>query len=125
MKQSTTIVTQAGNAVWNAASYRKILDNQIPNSLSSRRFAQYSGAVAYSGRWTPGTLTNYITKNYAEPRLLIVTDPRTDSQAITEAFYANIPVIALCDTDASLKCAQRLEQEMCECWRACGIFFYV
>jgi small subunit ribosomal protein SAe len=48
-------------------------------------------------------MTNYITSNYAEPRLLIVTDPRTDSQAITEAFYANIPVIALCDTDASLK----------------------
>ena len=46
---------------------------------------RYSGAVAYSGRWTPGTLTNYITKNYAEPRLLIVTDPRTDSQAINEA----------------------------------------
>jgi len=32
-----------------------------------------------------------------------VTDPRTDSQAISEAFYANIPVVALCDTDASLK----------------------
>ena len=69
---------------------------------------RYSGAVAYSGRWTPGTLTNYITKNYAEPRLLIVTDPRTDSQAITEAFYANIPVIALCDTDASLRYALAL-----------------
>jgi small subunit ribosomal protein SAe len=67
------------------------------------KFAQYTGAVPYSGRWTPGTMTNYITSNYAEPRLLIVTDPRTDSQAITEAFYANIPVIALCDTDASLK----------------------
>merc|ERR1719159_1639418 len=67
------------------------------------KFCQYTGASALSGRWTPGTLTNYITQNYAEPRLLIVTDPRTDSQAISEAFYANIPVIALVDTDASLK----------------------
>jgi small subunit ribosomal protein SAe len=66
------------------------------------KFCQYTGATAQSGRWTPGTLTNYITQNYAEPRLLIVTDPRTDTQAITEAFYANIPVVALCDTDASL-----------------------
>merc|ERR1719409_508940 len=51
----------------------------------------------------PGTLTNYITKKFAEPRLLIVTDPRTDSQAVLEASYANIPVIALCDTDSPLE----------------------
>jgi len=66
------------------------------------KFCQYTGAAAYSNRWTPGTLTNYITQNFAEPRLLVVTDPRTDSQAILEAFYAAIPVIALCDTDAPL-----------------------
>jgi len=66
------------------------------------KFCQYTGAVAYSNRWTPGTLTNYITQNFAEPRLLVVTDPRTDAQAILEAFYAAIPVIALCDTDAPL-----------------------
>merc|ERR1712187_179368 len=44
-----------------------------------------------------------ITKKFAEPRLLIVTDPRTDSQAVLEASYANIPVIALCDTDSPLE----------------------
>jgi small subunit ribosomal protein SAe len=66
------------------------------------KFSQYTGCTAYSGRWTPGTLTNYITTNFAEPRLLVVTDPRTDTQAIAEAFYSNIPVIALCDTDAAL-----------------------
>jgi small subunit ribosomal protein SAe len=32
--------------------------------------------------------------------LIIVTDPRTDAQAIKEASYVNIPVIALCDTDS-------------------------
>lgn len=64
--------------------------------------AQYIGAKQAAGRWTPGTLTNHITKQYTEPRLLIVTDPRTDSQAIKEASYMNIPVIALCDTDSPL-----------------------
>eukprot|EP00438_Fugacium_kawagutii_P025394 Skav207382 [mRNA] locus=scaffold2496:250834:268725:+ [translate_table: standard] len=42
-------------------------------------------------------------QKYLEPRLLIVTDPRTDSQAIKEASYASIPVIALCDTDSPLE----------------------
>jgi small subunit ribosomal protein SAe len=66
------------------------------------KFSQHVGSQAYAGRWIPGTLTNYITKKFCEPRLLIVTDPRTDSQAIAEAAYANIPVIALCDTDSPL-----------------------
>ncbi len=65
--------------------------------------SQYIGAKAAPGRWTPGTLTNYITKQFIEPRLLVVTDPRTDSQAIKEACYMNIPVIALCDTDSPLE----------------------
>lgn len=52
---------------------------------------------------TTGTFTNQITKNYKEPRLLIVTDPRTDHQPIKEASYMGIPVIAFCDSDSPLR----------------------
>ncbi|EMR70717.1 structural constituent of ribosome [Eutypa lata] len=64
------------------------------------KFASHTGAVAIAGRFTPGSFTNYITRSFKEPRLIIVTDPRTDAQAIKEASYVNIPVIALCDTDS-------------------------
>ena len=67
------------------------------------KFANYTGAQSVAGRWTPGTFTNQITKQFKEPRLLIVTDPRTDSQAVKEASYVNIPVIALCDSDSPLQ----------------------
>ncbi|KAK1761098.1 ribosome-associated protein [Echria macrotheca] len=64
------------------------------------KFAAHTGAQAIAGRFTPGSFTNYITRSFKEPRLIIVTDPRTDAQAIKEASYVNIPVIALCDTDS-------------------------
>ena len=64
------------------------------------KFAAHTGASAIAGRFTPGNFTNYITRSFKEPRLIIVTDPRTDAQAIKEASYVNIPVVALCDTDS-------------------------
>ena len=72
-------------------------------SRAVMKFAHYTGAQAVAQRWTPGTLTNQITGKFMEPRLIIVTDPKTDSQAVKEASYANIPCIALCDTDSPLE----------------------
>eukprot|EP00341_Mesodinium_pulex_P002799 CAMPEP_0116942732 /NCGR_PEP_ID=MMETSP0467-20121206/34765_1 /TAXON_ID=283647 /ORGANISM="Mesodinium pulex, Strain SPMC105" /LENGTH=282 /DNA_ID=CAMNT_0004625775 /DNA_START=23 /DNA_END=870 /DNA_ORIENTATION=+ len=66
------------------------------------KYAAYTGAQSMSDRFTPGTFTNQITKNFHEPRLLIVTDPRMDHQPIKEASYVNIPVIAFCDSDSPL-----------------------
>jgi len=67
------------------------------------KFAHYTGAGSIAGRFTPGTFTNQITKQFREPRMLVVTDPRTDSQAVRESSYVNIPVIALCDSDSPLQ----------------------
>jgi hypothetical protein len=46
------------------------------------KFAQYLGCKSLAGRHTPGTFTNQTQKNFEEPRLLILTDPRTDHQPI-------------------------------------------
>jgi small subunit ribosomal protein SAe len=64
------------------------------------KYGQYTGATYLAGRFIPGTFTNQIQSKFLQPRLLIVTDPRTDHQAINEARLVNIPVIAFCDTDA-------------------------
>jgi len=66
------------------------------------RFAKEIGAIASPGRFTPGQFTNQVTKSFVEPRLLIVADPKTDSQAIKEASYVNIPVIGFCASDSPL-----------------------
>lgn len=66
------------------------------------KFAKYTGAQAIAGRYTPGTFTNQIQEKFMEPRLLILTDPRTDNQPIRESSYVNIPTIAFCHTDSPL-----------------------
>jgi len=66
------------------------------------KYANYTGATAIAGRFTPGTFTNQIQKKFVEPRVLIVTDPALDHQPIREASYVNIPTIAFCHSDSPL-----------------------
>lgn len=57
------------------------------------KFGSFVGAQPIAGRFTPGNFTNYGTKSFKEPRVIIVTDPRVDHQAIREAAYVNIPSV--------------------------------
>jgi small subunit ribosomal protein SAe len=66
------------------------------------KFAKYTGATAITGRFTPGTFTNQVNDKFVEPRLLIVSDPRTDHQPIRESSYVNVPTIAFAHTDSPL-----------------------
>merc|ERR1711935_715213 len=68
------------------------------------KFATFTGCSATSNaRWTPGVLTNHNTKQFKEPRLMVVVDTYADRKAIIEASYMNIPVIALVNSDSSLQ----------------------
>lgn len=64
-----------------------------------RRFGEITGARTIPGRFIPGTLTNPEYAKFIEPEVLLVTDPRSDSQAIIEAKQIGLPVLALCDTE--------------------------
>jgi len=67
------------------------------------KFARYIGATSIAGRFTPGAFTNQIQAAFREPRLLIISDPRTDHQPVTEASYANIPIVAFTNVDSPTK----------------------
>merc|ERR550519_1879671 len=64
------------------------------------KFARYIGTSSMAGRFTPGSLTNQIQSAFKEPRPLVVADPRADHQPVTEASYANVPVIAFANVDS-------------------------
>jgi len=67
-----------------------------------RTFAKATGAKCVTGRFVPGMLTNPRCKDYMEPDVLLLTDPRADRHALKEAAEQGIPVVALCDTENML-----------------------
>lgn len=64
-------------------------------------FAKVTGAKAIVERFIPGTLTNPGTAYFIEPSILVVSDPMTDEQALTEGVSTGIPIVALCDANNS------------------------
>jgi len=64
-----------------------------------RKFCELTGATPIVGRFVPGSLSNPLYPGRIEPEVIVVTDPRADSQAVTEAAKVGIPVVALCSTD--------------------------
>ncbi|MCD7781080.1 MAG: 30S ribosomal protein S2 [Methanosphaera sp.] len=64
-----------------------------------KKFGEVTGTKTIPGRFIPGTLTNPKYSKFIEPKILFVTDPRSDSQAVIEARQNGIPVVALCDTE--------------------------
>lgn len=79
------------------------VSSRVSGQRAVYKFGKFTGAVSVGSRWTPGMLTNQNTKKYVEPRLLVLTDPRTDYNALKESSYMNIPTIALCNTDNNLE----------------------
>jgi small subunit ribosomal protein S2 len=65
----------------------------------AKLFGDLTGAKIYTGRYPPGILTNTQLKKFTETKVLLVTDPWPDRNAIDDAFMMGIPIIALCDTN--------------------------
>ena len=63
------------------------------------KFCETIKATPVVGRFIPGLLSNPLYANRIEPEVIIVSDPRADSQAVKEASSAGIPIVALCSTD--------------------------
>ncbi len=67
-------------------------------SKAITKFADVIGAKAVAGRFSPGTLTNPLYKEFYEPDVVFVVDPLVDDQVIKEARKKRVPIVALCDT---------------------------
>jgi len=62
-------------------------------------FSKLTGIKTFIGRYPPGVLTNPNLDKFIEAKVLLVTDPWPDRNAVLDAIKIGIPVIALCDTN--------------------------
>jgi len=65
----------------------------------TKMFSKVTGIRAITGRYPPGLLTNTDLEDFIEAKLLIVSDPWPDKNAVEDGAKLGIPVIAFCDTN--------------------------
>ncbi|HUU48953.1 MAG TPA: 30S ribosomal protein S2 [Nitrosopumilaceae archaeon] len=63
------------------------------------KFCEMLDTKKLLGRFLPGTLTNPSLPYYIEPKLVLISDPQVDEQAMIEATNAGIPIIGISNTD--------------------------
>jgi len=80
-----------------------VVSNRVYGRKPIIEFGRHTGCRAVKKRFVSGTLTNPNIRQYVEPKLIIVTDPNSDQQAIKEAKLMGITVVAICDTNTRMK----------------------
>ena len=76
-----------------------IVSNKDNARQAVSKFCELTGFMPLVGRFTPGRFTNPSRVDFVEPKMVFVSDPGSDKQAVKEAFAVNVPAIALCDTN--------------------------
>jgi len=80
-----------------------VVSKKIYGHIPAKMFSEATGAKALTGRFVPGTFTNPLAKEFIEPQVVLVTDPNSDGQAVSEATKVRAPVVALCSTNNTLR----------------------
>lgn len=66
---------------------------------AAKLFSKLTGIRALVGRYPPGLLTNLALETFTEAKIMFVTDPWPDKNAVNDAMRVGMPIIALCDTN--------------------------
>ncbi len=76
-----------------------VVSRKVYGKTPAEEFAKTIGASSLTGRFVPGTFTNPQGKEFIQPQVVIITEPESDMQAITEASHVRAVVIALASTN--------------------------
>jgi len=90
-----------------------------------KMFNKATGIRTYYGRYPPGILTNPSLENFIEAKIILVTDPWPDKNAIRDAVKRGIPVVALCDSNNESNFIDLVVPCNNKGKRSLGLFFWI
>ncbi len=64
-----------------------------------KMFSRATGSKFFAGRYPPGVLTNPQLRDFTEAKIMVISDPWPDKNALLDAQKMGIPVIGVCDTN--------------------------
>lgn len=97
IKQIAKIIAQ------NDAKEVAVVARRLYAQKPAKKFASMIGAKVFTSRFVPGTITNPEARSFYEPKIVILTDPVLDSQALKEATESHLPVISIAGSESPLK----------------------
>lgn len=76
-----------------------VVASRTYSTIAAKVFEKITSINVLSGRFIPGRFTNVGRKDFVEPELVIICDPKGEKQAVIECGQMGVPTIGLCDTD--------------------------
>ncbi|MEM3422407.1 MAG: 30S ribosomal protein S2 [Candidatus Bilamarchaeaceae archaeon] len=102
-----------------------IVASRVYSSNAASKFSKLTGIPVLQGRFVPGTTTNLSSKQFQEPKLILVCDPKGEREAIMESAKNGVPIIALCDTDNETKFVDLIIPINNKGRRSLALLFYI
>jgi|TARA_Y100000310_G_scaffold345794_1_gene470041 small subunit ribosomal protein S2 len=88
-------------------------------------FSKITGIRSFAGRYPPGILTNSNLETFTEAKIMLITDPWPDKNAIKDAVRSGIPVVGLCDTNNEANYLDLMVPMNNKGRKSLALFFYI
>ena len=66
---------------------------------AAKKFAETFGIRVFTKKYPAGILTNTNLENFTEAKLIFISDPWLDKNALQDANRVHVPVLSICDTN--------------------------
>lgn len=66
---------------------------------AAKMFSELTGVRLFTKKYPAGVLTNTVLDNFIETKMILISDPWLDKNALADAKNIRIPVIGFCDTN--------------------------